>query len=60
MWLVLHSSIAITTDFARVSGHIPENHVFLRNTRISRRAHPYVINWAVDHAIPNGKNSSLS
>ena len=29
-------------------GFVPENHVFLRNTRLSRRAHPFVVDLSLD------------
>ena len=45
---------------SEVSGIILEDHVFLRNTRLYRRAHPYVIDGPVDRIIPCEQNSFLS
>ena len=43
-----------------ISGFISENHMFLCNTRLSRRALSYVVNWSVDRSIFYGQNSFFS
>ena len=36
------------------------NHVFLCNTRLSRQAHSYVVDWPVDRTILCGQNLLFS
>ena len=45
---------------SEISELITENHVFLQNTRLSRPAHPYVVDWPVNSTIPYGQNSFFS
>ena len=39
---------------------IPENSIFLCNSRLLQREHPYVVDWAVDRTIYYGQNSFFS
>ena len=36
---------------------VPENHIFLCNTRLSRSAQPYVVDWPVDCTLHYRQNS---
>ena len=42
---------------SEVSGLIVNNDVFLRNTRLSKRTHPFAVDWPVHPTIPYGQNS---
>ena len=43
-----------------IKGLIAQNHVILRKTRLSRRAHPYVVYWPLNRTISYGQNSFFS
>ena len=41
-------------------GLVPNNHIFLRSTRISRRAHPFVVDCPVNRILHYRENTFLS
>ena len=45
---------------SEISGLIREDHVFLRNTRLSWQAHLYVVEWPFNRTIPYGQNMFFS